>query len=366
MRDQTCYFKVIGGTPMKTMLLATVLCLALIPRGGSAQTGQGSTAPFTRQELAGQLREAEARRISQADIASEVNRRGIDFKADEKALSEFRRAGARSFLLDAIQRAGQNPGRPQIADPVATPDETRPPEGEIDISKLPILEQARRHALEFADELPNFIVTQVVARYARTPEDKDWKLEDKLEIELTYRSGKGEELKLLRVNGKPTPHSYEDVGGSTSTGEFGSILAALFVPQSKAEFKEVKRETFRGRPTIVYEFKVKKANSNSSISEKSSGKTIVAGYSGSIWIDLESKQTLRIEETHDGIPAGFPVSLSENAVEYDFVKIGGESYLLPVRAEVLLGEDAKRIYTRNVIDFSGYRKFEAKIKIDPN
>ena len=123
------------------------------------------------------------------------------------------------------------------------------------------MEQARGHAAEFAEELPNFIVTQLVSRYVRTPENKDWQLEDKLEIELTYRTGKGEEFKLLRVNGKPTVQSYKDIGGSTSTGEFGSMLAALFSPDSKAEFKEIKRETFHGRPTVVYDFKIKKANS---------------------------------------------------------------------------------------------------------
>ena len=60
------------------------------------------------------------------------------------------------------------------------------------------------------------------------------------------------------------------------------------------------------------------------------------------------------------------MSLSENAVEYDWITIGGERYLLPVRAEVLLGMDDQKVYTRNVIEFSGYRKFEARIKVDPN
>jgi hypothetical protein len=60
------------------------------------------------------------------------------------------------------------------------------------------------------------------------------------------------------------------------------------------------------------------------------------------------------------------VTLSENAVEYDWITIGGERYLLPVRAELLLGVDSQRTYTRNVIEFTGYRKFEAKIKVDPN
>jgi hypothetical protein len=349
---------------MTSILLILTLLLPFNSKA-VAQTTQEAVAPITVQEILSQLKEAEARRRPQADIAAEVNKRGIAFKVDEKILSELRQAGARSFLLDTIQRASKNAGRPQISDPEQVGGvPPKAPDGET--PKLSILEQARVHAAEFAEELPNFIVMQMVSRYVRTPENKDWQLDDKLEIELTYRSGKGEEFKLLRINGKPAVRSYDDIGGSTSTGEFGSILGELFSPYSKAEFKEIKRETFRGRPTIVYDFKIKKANSHSMISDFNSKKSIVAGSSGTVWIDTESARTLRIEVSHDEIPAGFPVSLSENAVEYDWIKIGGERYLLPVRAEVLLGLDSKKTYTRNVIEFSGYRKFEARIKVDPN
>jgi hypothetical protein len=75
---------------------------------------------------------------------------------------------------------------------------------------------------------------------------------------------------------------------------------------------------------------------------------------------------LRIEASNDDIPAGFPITLAESSVEYDWTTIAGERYLLPIHAEVLLGIDSKKYYTRNVIEFSNYRRFEAKIKIDPN
>jgi hypothetical protein len=349
---------------MKYISHLMVLLLLLVPIV-EVRSAQHST-PLTKQEIMSRVREAEAHRQSQADIATEINQRGISFPVDEKTLGELRRAGARSFLLDTIQRAGKDQGRAQVADPAVLNDETRKRSLEVGTDKLPVLEQARQHALEFAEELPNFIVTQVVKRYLRTPESKDWQLDDKLEIELTYRAGKGEEFKLLRIDGKPTTQSYQDIGGSTSTGEFGTILAALFSRYSKAVFKEVKRVTFNGRPAVVYDFRVKRANSTSTITDKESRKEVIAGYSGSVWIDTESGRVLRVEDSHDEIPAGFPITLSENAVEYGWVTIAGEKYLLPVSAEVLLGRDDKKVYTRNVIEFSGYRKFGATIKVDPN
>ena len=339
---------------MKSYLLSICLLFAFTLTSGAWQTA----APLTKQDVLARLQDAEAHHLSQADIASEILQRGIAFAVDEKTLDQFRQAGARTFLLDAIKHAGKNVGKPQVSDPEL---------GNADSGKtLSLLEQARRHALEFAEELPNFIVTQIVTRYVRTPEKKDWQLEDKLEIEVTYRVGKGEEFKLLRVNGAPARQSYEQIGGSTSTGEFGSLLAGLFLPQSKAEFKEVKRESFQGHSAVVYDFKVRRANSTNSISDKVSGARTVAGYSGSVWIDTETKRVLRVEESHDEIPAGFPITLSENAVEFDWITIASQRYLLPVKAEVLLGRDDQRIYTRNVIEFRGYQKFEAKIRLDPN
>lgn len=234
------------------------------------------------------------------------------------------------------------------------------------IARLPLLEQARQHALDFAEELPNFIVTQNVTRYIRIGSIKDWQLADRLEIELTYRVGKGEDFNLLRIDGKPATQTYAEIGGATSSGEFGSTLAMLFLPESKAEFKEGRRERFRDRATAVYDFKVKRANSRSTLTEHTSGKRIVAGYHGSVWIDTESRRVLRVETTNDEIPAGFPITLSENSIEYDWITIAGKRYLLPFRAELLLGFEAKKYYTRNVIEFRNYRRFEARIKIDPN
>jgi len=349
---------------MKFVLLTALIIFVSLP-GAPALSGQAPGAPLTKAEILSRVKDSQARRASQADIAEEINRRGIGFTVDQEFLNQLRREGARSFLVETIERAGANNGQPQIADPL-TVDAPNDKTSEEAIAKLPVIEQARRHAFEFADELPNFIVTQVVTRYHEAPGDRDWRLEDKLEIELTYRVDKGEEFKLLRVDGRPAKQTYQEIGGSTSTGEFGSMLGALFIPQSKAEFKEIKRENFRGRPTVVYDFKVRRANSTSSISDKTSGRTVVAGYSGSVWIDTESKRVLRIESANEDIPAGFPVTLSENAVEYDWVAIGDEKYLLPVRAEVLLGWDSRKIYTKNVIEFKDYRKFEGRIKIEPN
>jgi hypothetical protein len=355
--------------------IKSALLCALVLVGGfvGASARVQEPRPFTKNEILSLIKQAETGTggVSQGDIAVQVQRRGVDFAVDDPVLDEFRRAGARPFLLNAIKHALAESDRNNMdrrdsgqEDP-DSPEAKRRADLEA-LAKLPIIEQARYYALDFARDLPNFVVNQVVTRYAEHSASRNWQLQDKLEIELTYLTDKGEQFKILTIDGKPTTTTYDSLAGSTSTGEFGSILAALFLPRSNADFRETKRDNLHGRDTVVYEFKVKRVDSTSKITDKGSGKSVIAGYSGSVWIDVETKRVLRIEEASDDIPEGFPITLSENSVDYDWVTISGERYLLPVHAELLLGRAADKLYTKNSIEFRNYHKFEGDVKMIPN
>jgi len=353
----------------KKITFAACLLWALSAAAGPG-LGQEHKAPFTKEEILRLLKPVPGERYEQGDLAAEIAQRGVAFPVDERTLNELRRAGARSFLLEAIQQAARPADQPQLKPNPAgeaqlTKEADRPAAPAEAPAQLPLLEQARSHASAFVEELPNFIVTQSVTRYRQTPERKDWQLEDKLEVELTYRVKEGEHFKLVSLNGKPTQLTYEALGGATSTGEFGSMLGALFAPQSQAAFKEVRRELFRGHQTVVFDFKVKKGNSSSQITDKTSGRTITTAYQGSVWIEADTGRVLRIEQSAEDIQRGFPITLAENAVDYDWVMIAGERYLMPVYAEVILGQDSERYYSRNVIELRNYHMFDTDVKIVP-
>jgi hypothetical protein len=355
----------------KRGVLGAVLILCVLGAVSSFGVEQEDSHPLSKREILLLLKQAREHQILQGDIAAEVEQRGIAFTLDRVTVAELERAGARAFLIDALRRAGEVATKPVVKPPQAAGQEraTQEPKRDIPdgaVAQESLLERARQHALEYAKELPNFIVTQEVTRYARMPGKKDWQLQDTLEVELTYRVDEGEHFKLSRLNGASTKLSYDELGGSTSTGEFGSMLVAVFAPQSQAEFKQSGHESFRSHSTVVYDFKVRTVHSVSHISDKNSGRTVTSGYNGSVWIDVETKRVLRIEQSHDDIPRDFPISLAENAVEYDWVTIGGERYLLPVQAEILLGRDSERYYSRNVIEFRNYRKFEGDLQVVPS
>lgn len=372
---------------MKKNIAMVAFLMAVLCTMMASGFGQDKKPPVTKEEILAFLKSTSSprpgtdRRIEQGDLAGEIEQRGVAFPITEQTLEELRKAGARAFVLDAIRNSVKKEEPPRLNEnaphlkTVEAPAQAAPPEPSEEekekaraaaFAKLPFLEQARYYALEYADELPDFMATQIVTRYAQKPGYKDWKKEDTLEIELSYRIKGGEKYLLTKMDGKPSTLKYENLGGSTSTGEFGSVLAAAFAPQSKAEFKEVRKETFRNRQTVVYDFKVKKAFSANQITDKSTFQTVTAAYQGTVWIDAETKRVLRIEQASEGMPANFSITLAENSVEYDWVKIADQPYLLPVRAEVLLGSDRDRSYNRNVIEFRNYRRFDTDIRIVPD
>ena len=79
-----------------------------------------------------------------------------------------------AFLLSTCGVFGGN-GVSQGSSPdgLSTATEEAPQDApKIDVAKLPLLDQARRHAAEFMDDLPNFVVTQIVTRSVRTPKKR--------------------------------------------------------------------------------------------------------------------------------------------------------------------------------------------------
>ena len=75
---------------------------------GGNGVGQEAKKPFTKPEIIRLLSPTPGTRYEQGDLAGEIERRGVAFTLDETALDELRKAGARSFVIDAIQKAARN------------------------------------------------------------------------------------------------------------------------------------------------------------------------------------------------------------------------------------------------------------------
>jgi len=225
----------------------------------------------------------------------------------------------------------------------------------------PLIERARVAALQFSQKLPNFICQEFMARF--TQEGRGQKVpQDIVSAELIFEDGV-ESYRNVKINNRPTDKRLQDIDGAWSTGEFASALLDLFDPASKAHFSSGRASTVSGIPAQVYDFQVPDATSHWKLSVGS--QTVVAAYTGSLWVDPSTARVLRIETQARNIPSDFPIDTVESAIDYAYVMIEGKSFLLPVHAESLGCQRGSSFCTHNIIDFRNYHEFKSNSKILP-
>ena len=197
----------------------------------------------------------------------------------------------------------------------------------------------------------------------------DWRTQDVVRARLAYYERR-ESYQLVTVNDRLTNRSYESLGGAISTGEFGSQLHNLFLPETQTRFTWVGPASLRGRPVYTYDYHVAKDRSRWNITWKKDAElvqglgqeTIIPPYRGRIVVDAERYQVLRLSFEAEEIPAGFPIRAASCTLDYDYATISGRSFLLPVRA--VLEMTAGRVTTRNEIQFRQYRRYTADTEIE--
>ena len=234
-----------------------------------------------------------------------------------------------------------------------------------------VLAKAREAALKSLDEMPDFLVKQVVIRSIGYAGTNKFTSIDRLLIGVGYRTTGMEEYRVLSVNGIPQQdtqqkNTYGQVGGSTSTGEFVNELATIFKPETETQFEIIDTDTVRGRRTLVYSFTLDKSKGRQRIGVSGGVQQYaIVGEKGKLWIDRENFRVLRVESENTQIPEDFPMRSTSLKLEYDWVMINEQKYLLPLLSEVrmVVREGRNLIESRNEIRFREYRKFDVDIKI---
>jgi hypothetical protein len=220
-----------------------------------------------------------------------------------------------------------------------------------------LLEAARGAALDYTKALPDFICAEVISRYSdASGKGKDWSAVDSLMVLLTY-FGRQEHYRLVQVNHQPDTEPYDSLPGATSQGEFGTILRRVFEPSCAAKFLWRSQEDLRKRSVQVYSYSVARANSSLSLTYINGSETgqMAAGYHGLVYIDPGSGATLRVTLEADGLQ-DFQLTFAGTTLDFDYAKIGGHPYLLPLKSETRMR--AGEVMTRNTVDFQSYQKFD--------
>jgi hypothetical protein len=160
---------------------------------------------------------------------------------------------------------------------------------------------------------------------------------------------------MLELNGNASHTERGSMKGIFSSGEFGGVLQAVFREASKADFKWKAAASLNGATVQVYDYRVDRGNSSFSVTGND-GKQVIAGFSGQVFIDNNTRRVRRVTLKADDLPADIPTQGTAMDVDYDFVAINGLKYLMPVSAELDVKKGTHEALT-NTMEFRDYKRF---------
>jgi hypothetical protein len=284
-------------------------------------------------------------------------------RLDARTVEELQGAGAGPQTVAALKTlitesaSLEPPPPPPAPKPVAAGP---PPPDSIEQKR--ILAEITDRARNYIAGLPNFICLQVTRRYGDVSGLENYRLIDTIAERLSYYEQK-EDYKVVSINGIPaTPGSkHEQQNGASSSGEFGSILRGIFAPETETQFDWERWATLRGKRMYVFNFRVSQLHSQYSIYSDAVKRTVIAGYHGLIYADRDTKMVMRIKLEVEGLPVDFPIQSVDLDMNYDFTKISGQEYLLPLKSEIRSREG--RFLSKNDVEFRMYNRFGAETNI---
>lgn len=320
----------------------------------------GQPTALTQQEFVSMLYTLEREPSSKPALVTALRERGIQFVLTD-GLRSLTRTKSRND--DEVRRALEEADR-RRRDPEAY---RRPNSAEAE----KVLTNARKLTLEAVEEMPDFVVKQQIQRAYAFAGTGTFQNSDRLVVAVSYRATGDEEYKVLSVNGviqnqPETRRSYESVGGTSSTGEFVTVLATLFKPESETRFEAVDSDMVRGRRTITYDFIIERERARQGITCTGvTAESITTGVRGRVWVDRENFRVLRVESEATDIPASFPCQSARRNIDYDWTTINEERYLLPSLSEVRLTfrDRGRMLESRNLIRFREYQKYGTDVRV---
>ena len=339
----------------QVLIIALILSSLTLVFAQSAQQK-----PLSQTEYVKMLYDLEKNPRVRQDLIDAIRRRGIGFELTSGlrslTTSKSKNDAEIKRTLEEADRRRKNPTAAQLPSAKEAAE---------------ILEKTRKNTLEALEDMPDFVVKQQIQRSAAFAGTNNFRNLDRLVVAVSYRSTGQEEYKVLSINGvlqsnPQAKESYSETGGTSSTGEFVTVLSKIFKPESETKFEVVDTDLIRNRRAVVFDYSIEREKAQQQITFFGYiGDSTMTGMKGRIWIDRENPRVLRIESEATEIPENFPVRSAKRTIDYDWVSISDEKYLLPLLSDVrLTSRQRSELYeTRNLIRFKDYQKFGTEVII---
>ena len=296
-------------------------------------------------------------------VAEYLRKVKLTDKLDDRTIEDLQSQGAGPKTVAALRELGEaSASLPAAAPPPPKPVYVPPPAPDS-VEQGKIIQEARDYAINYTKQLPNFICVQVTRRdFDPSGVGKNWYHADTITARLSYNGFENYEV-ILHNNQPVTNATMRQFGGTTSEGEFGSMMKEIFEPETHTQFSWDHWGKLRGRKTYVFAYDVQQEFSKYHV-EADDKLSIVPAYRGLVYIDEDTKAVVKIVMTPYDMPSTFPIHDITSSLDYDLETIGDMQYMLPLKSVLTSKRD--RQMTKNDIEFRLYRKFgtESTIKFE--
>ncbi len=311
-------------------------------------------------QLRGFVKSSAEERLDDRSVADVLKKTKLTEKLTPEVFAELQSMGAGPRTLAALRDLAA--ASANLPEPSAFPAKPAPPRLSVqgapdNETQARMVDAIRAYAINYTQSLPNFICTQITRRQIdQTGTGEHWQSVDKIQEQLSYFDHH-ETYKVVMVNGEMVQNKdHLKLGGAISEGEFGSIMAEIFAPETEAQFDWAKLGKWDGHVSNVFNYKVRQERSHYSIEHGPSKRTIVVGYHGLVYADRDSNAIVHITLEADDIPKDFPIQEVKTELTYGPATISGRQYFLPLKWDMHSRDG--RILSWNSAEYALYRKFE--------
>jgi len=281
-------------------------------------------------------------------------------KLEDKTVEELQGLGAGPKTVAALHRLEEESASLAAAPPPPPPvvrAQAPPPDS---MEQADVIAAMREYALSYTAKLPNFLCVQITRRHYDAKDPRYRSGGDTIQEQINFYEHK-ENYKVQMHNGASVHNiSHDQLGGVTSSGEWGSMLHNIFTPENGAQFDWDHWGTLRGKPMYVFAYRIEKDRGYSML-DRETHREYTSAYTGLVYADKESREIQRITLKTVEIPSDFTVKDVALTLDYKATDISGHVYTLPFHFEL----DSIDVHGKNnnLADFKMYQVYGADTTI---
>ena len=216
-----------------------------------------------------------------------------------------------------------------------------------------LFQRVKARAAEHLGKLPNYTCHATIDRMRRVR--SDFRPLDTVELEVAFVGR--QELFARSGESKFGEQPIEAIvsGGTIGNRIMGSHVD-LILNHDLAEFKFAGEGKKDGHKTLRYDLHVPIEKSGFLV--RHNGAVGVAGYEGSVWVDAETLDLVRVDLKVNKIPAHLGVRLIEQSMHYKNLTIGNSEFALPEKSDLAATDDMGN-YSFNQVKLNNCHEFSA-------